>query len=123
MSKCPSTPMRVTTITFDGINLTPLSKTAMIKLGGVIADGGETDNAGRYFGGQKQEPSEVEFEIPNTADFNPELFRGQCGELMFLTDGGTSYLVTNAQCSSNIELKDGENKIKLQFKGDAAVIY
>jgi hypothetical protein len=115
--------MRVTTVVFDGINLTPLAKTAMIKLGGIVSDGGEMDTAGRYFGGSKFEPSEVEFEIPNTADFNPELFRGQCGDLMFLTDGGASYLVTNAQCASNIELKDGENKIKLSFKGDAAVIY
>jgi Phage tail tube protein len=123
MSKCASTAMRVTTVVFDGINLTPLAKTAMIKLGGIVSDGGEMDTAGRYFGGSKFEPSEVEFEIPNTADFNPEQFRGQCGDLMFLTDGGASYLVTNAQCASNIELKDGENKIKLSFKGDAAVIY
>lgn len=120
---CPSKPIRVTTITFNGINHTPLNKTAMIKLGGEINDGGSVDNAGRFFGSSKMEPSEVEFEIPLTVEFNPENYRGQCGDLMFLTSEGLSYLATNSATSENIEIKDSEGKVKLSFKGDAAVIY
>ena len=81
------------------------------------------DTAGRYFGSTKIEPAEVEFEYPLTADFDPENYRGQCGDLMFLTFEGKSYLVTNAMLASGIELKDSEGKVKLTFKGDAAIVY
>ena len=120
---CASMPMRVSTITFAGINHTPLANTAMIKLGGEVASDGAMDTAGRYFGSTKIEPAEVEFEYPLTADFDPENYRGQCGDLMFLTFEGKSYLVTNAMLASGIELKDSEGKVKLTFKGDAAIVY
>ncbi|HYW57677.1 MAG TPA: phage tail tube protein [Polaromonas sp.] len=120
---CPTQTMRVTTVTFNGINHTPINKTAKIKLGGEIDSDGVMDNAGKYFGGTAMEPSEVEFEIPNTADFNPENYRGQCGDLMFLTSAGVSYLVTNARLGESIEVEDGSGKVKLMFKGDAAVVY
>lgn len=120
---CTSRPMRVSTIVFNGINHTPLSGTAMIKLGGEVSADGNVDTAGRYFGTTKMEPSEVEFEYPLTDEFDPENYRGMCGDLMFLTFSGKSYLVTNAMVASSLELKDSDGKIKLTFKGDAAVVY
>lgn len=120
---CASQIMRVSTVTFNGINHTPITKTAKIKLGGAIASDGVTDNAGKYYSGSTTEPAEIEFEIPNTADFNPDNYRGQCGDLMFLTTTGVSYLSTNAQLSAAIEVEDGSGKVKLMFKGDAAIVY
>lgn len=120
---CASQIMKVSTVTFNGINHTPITKTAKIKLGGPMASDGVTDNAGKYYAGTSVEPAEIEFEIPNTADFNPDNYRGQCGDLMFLTTTGVSYLSTNAQLSEQIEVEDGSGKVKLAFKGDAAIVY
>lgn len=120
---CASQTLRVVTIVFNGINHTPITKTALIKLGGSVASDGVMDNGGRYYGTSAMEPSEVEFEIPLTVDFNPDSYRGKCGDLMFLTEEGLSYLATNSQLSAAIEIKDGEGKAKLQFKGDAAQVY
>ena len=120
---CLSQTIRVTTIVFNGINHTPLSSTAMIKLGGQIADNTIVDNAGKAFSSSKMEPAEVEFEVPLIESFDPDVYRGECGDLQILTSAGASYLVTNAQCSASIEIKDGESKVKLSFKGDAATVY
>ena len=122
-TNCPTSTMKVTNVAFNGINHDPISKTAMIKLGGATVDGGETTESGRFFGGIKIEGAEVEFEVPLTADFDPDNYRGQCGDLQFLTDIGINYLVTNATCAANIEMKSGESKVKLTFKGDAATRY
>ena len=119
---CLSRTLRVPTIVFNGINHTPLNKTAMIKLGGDLADNTLMDNAGRSFSSTKVEKGEVEFEIPLNKDFDPRNYRGQCGDLQFLTDAGISYLMTNAQCSSNLEIKDSEGKVKLTFVGDVVEI-
>lgn len=119
---CQSRTLRVTTITFNGINHTPLNKTAMAKLGGDIADGTVMDNAGKSYSSTKVEPGEVEFEIPLNADFDPGNYRNQCGDIMFLTSEGKSYLMTNAQHKGNLEIKDSEGKVKLSFIGDAMVV-
>ncbi|WP_298702677.1 phage tail tube protein [uncultured Variovorax sp.] len=120
---CASKTIRVATVVFNNINHTPVNKTALIKLGGEVASDGVTDNKGRWFGTTTVEPAEIEFEFPLTVDFNPDNYRGQCGDLMFLTVEGMSYLSTNAQLSAAIEVKDAEGKVKLAFKGDAAVVY
>jgi hypothetical protein len=115
--------MFVTNVSFNGINHTPKGGTAMIKLGGQIESEGMTDNAGRYFGAIKMEPSEVEFEIANKSDFVADNYRGQCSDLMFMTRDGVSYLCTNSRVTNSIELKDGAPEIKLSFKGDVAVVF
>jgi hypothetical protein len=120
---CNSTTITVATVVFNGQALTPLNKSAMIKLGGEVADTTNMDNAGRAFTSTKIEPGEIEFEIPLTRDFDEKQFRGQCGDLQFLTREGANYLITNAMCSSSIEIKDGEGKVKLSFRGDAAVSF
>lgn len=118
---CLSRTLNIPTVAFNGINHTPLNNTAMIKLGGSIASDGAMDNAGRFFTGSKIEPAEVEFEIPLNAEFDADNYRNQCGDLQVLTDAGDSYLITNAQLSAAIEIKDAEGKVKLMFKGDVAV--
>jgi len=113
--------MRVTAVNFNGMNLSPIDKTAHIKLGGDVADSGLMNTNSRYFPTFKKEPAEVQFDIALTTDFDATKFVGQCGDLQFLTAGGASYLVTNAMFASNLELKDGDGKATLMFKGDPAV--
>ena len=120
---CASQTIRVSTVVFAGINHTPINGTAMIKLGGQVADNTVVDNAGKAFSSNKMEPGEVEFEIPNIATFNADRYRGECGDLQFLTSAGSSYLMTNAQCTSNFEIKDSDSKVKLMFKGDAVTAF
>lgn len=119
---CLNQVMRVTSISFNGQNLSPIDKTAHIKLGGDIADAGLMNTNNQYFATFKREPSEVQFDIALTSAFNIKNFRNQCGDLQFLTASGASYLVTNAQFASNPELKDGDGKITLMFKGDPATV-
>lgn len=118
---CPSKTMRIATITFNGINHTPINKTAEITMGGEVADGTVVNNNGKAFSGTKMEPGMVDFEMPNTAEFNPDNYRGQCGDLQVLTTEGQSYLCTNAQFKENLKAKDGEPTVKLGFVGDVIV--
>lgn len=120
---CPSKTFRVTTITFAGINHTPLNNTAEVTMGGEVADGTVVNNAGKAFSASKMEPGMVSFEMPNTADFKVDNYRGQCGDLQVLTSDGESYLCTNAQSKENTKRKDGDAKVKLEFVGDAIVPY
>ncbi len=120
---CLSSTIRVVVIVFDGINFTPITKSAKIKLGGLVDDGGETNVAGEYFGSHKMEPAEVEFDYSSTNYFNPDTVRGRCGDLQVITAEGYSYLVTNARLATSIELTDGDGKFKLAFRGDAAKIF
>lgn len=123
MSDCNSRLVRVSTISFAGINHEPIDKTALIKMGGPIASDQVMTVKGRYYGTVKVEPGECEFEVPYTPDFNADTYRNQCGDLMMLMSDGVSYLMTNAQTANNIEVKDGDGKVKLTFKGDAVVLY
>lgn len=120
---CTSKTIRVTTITFNGINHTPLNNSAEITMGGEVADGTVVNNAGKAFSGSKMEPGMVAFEMPATAGFNVDNYRGQCGDVQVLTSDGASYLCTNAQYKENTKLKDGDPKVKLEFVGDAIVLY
>lgn len=123
MSDCNSRVVRVTTVSFNGINHDPIDKTATLKLGGPIAADQAMTAGGKYYGTVKVEPGEIEFEIPLVAGFNADNYRNKCGDLMMLMSDGVSYLMTNAQTANNIEIKDGEGKVKLSFKGDPAVLY
>jgi hypothetical protein len=118
---CASTTLRVATIVFAGINHSPINKTAEVTMGGEIADGTVTNSAGKAFSGTKIEPGEVDFEMPNTAEFNPDNYRGQCGDLQVLTSDGNSYLCTNARLKAGIKVKDGEPTVKLGFIGDVII--
>lgn len=120
---CDSKTLRVTTITFSGINHTPINNTAEITMGGEVADGTVVDAAGKAFSGTKMEPGEVEFEMPNVAAFNADNYRGQCGDMQVLTSDGQSYLMTNAQLKESIKAKDGAATVKLGFVGDVIVLY
>ena len=120
---CNSKTLRITTIAFNGINHTPINKTAEVTMGGEMADTTAVDNSGKAFSGTKMDPGLVEFEIPNNAAFNPDNYRGQCGDVMVLTTDGQSYLCANAQHKGELKAKDGEPTIKLSFVGDAVIAY
>ena len=113
----------VSTISFNGINMTPTSKTAVINVGGLVADGTTVDNANRASHGSKVEPATVEFSV--TKDQIPDIdsIRGQCGDLMYLKANGDSFLVTDAMQSNPLEDKDGEANYELKFIGSPAIQY
>lgn len=115
--------MRVTAIVFNGITHTPINKTAMIKLGGWTATDGVMDNAGRRFSPEEMLGGEVEFDFPNTEEFDPANYQGICSDLQFTTSVGKSYLMTGAKLTSTLEIKDSEPSVKLSFKGDSVVAY
>ncbi|MES2685741.1 MAG: hypothetical protein V4706_02905 [Pseudomonadota bacterium] len=119
---CPVN-MLVTTISFNGINMTPINKTAVINTGGLIADGTTVDNANRASHGTKIDPATVDFAIKKEQGFNLDSIRGQCGDLMYLKADGSAFLVTDAMLSAPIEDKDGEPNYELKFVGSPAIPY
>jgi hypothetical protein len=121
MAECLSQTARITTVVYNGVNYDPIDKTASIKMGGGIASETMMTVSGQAFHAVKQEPAEVEFEIPWTKGFDPESLRSSCGDLQLLTDGSIAFLVTNASLSNSLEFK-GEGKVKVSFKGDKATV-
>ena len=115
--------VKVIQINWNGLTIVPVTKTAKIKPGGELNSGGVTDAAGKHYPGSEMKEAEIECEIPRTADFNPDDYRGQCGDLTYLLNTGISYLVTNASFNGDLEDADGDGKVKLSWKGDAATLY
>jgi hypothetical protein len=119
---CPVN-MIVSTISFNGINMTPTSKTAVINVGGLVADGTTVNNGNRASHGTKNEAATVEFSIGKGDGVDADTFRGECGDLMYLKANGESWLVTDAMLSSPVEDKDGEPNLELKFIGSPAIKY
>ncbi|MDP3228520.1 MAG: hypothetical protein Q8N13_11165 [Acidovorax sp.] len=113
----------VSTISFNGINMTPTSKTALINVGGLVADGTTVDNANRASHGTKVEPATVDFSVSKDQIPDLDSVRGQCGDLMYLKASGEAFLVTDAMLSAPVEDKDGESNYELKFIGSPAIQY
>jgi hypothetical protein len=115
--------MLVTTISFNGVNYTPINKTAVISVGGLAADGTTVDNANRASHGTKIDPATVQFSFKKEPGFSVDSIRGQCGDLMYLKASGEAFLVTDAMLSDPIEDKDGEPNYEVKFVGSPAIPY
>jgi hypothetical protein len=110
----------VTNVQFDDINITPIRKSIELELGGEVADGGEVNEAGKYFSGSKKEPAKLKFMCGIDDSFAATDLIGRCGDLQILTSEGSNYLITEARLASTIKLKGGESITELEFIGSVA---
>lgn len=103
---------------FDGTNIDPISNSVMINFGGEMGDGETITSSGKFYPSTTIKAGEVEAEVPVTADFNIDDYRGRCGLLTMIDDLGKTYIMRTATIIDAISTKSGEGKATLKWRGD-----
>src|SRR3970282_2382874 len=105
-------------IEFDGTNYDVVSGSASLNFGGEVCCGETMTAMGQYFPTTKILPGEFEAEVPVTAGFNINDFRGRCGLLTIIDDLGGVFIMRTAIIVEAISVKAGEGKAMLKWRGD-----
>lgn len=103
---------------FDGNNIDAVSDSVSITFGGEVGDGETMTTGGQYYPTTKIMPGEVECQIPVTADFDVDDYRGVCGLLTMIDDLGNTSIMRSAIIVDTINAKSGEGKATLKWRGD-----